>query len=90
MNNNTKIILVTGATGQQGGAAAHHLLKRGWHVRALVRDPNKPGAQALANAGAELVQGDFDDRESLARAVDGAYGVCRCWWQQKYPFYYLW
>ncbi len=68
-------ILVTGATGQQGGGTARALAKDGWAVRAFVRDPEKPAAQALAAAGAELVRGDFRDRASMARAVEGAYGV---------------
>ncbi|MDF5711720.1 MAG: NmrA/HSCARG family protein [Nostoc sp. S4] len=71
-----RIILVTGATGNQGGAVARHLLKRGnFKVRAFVRDPNKPAAQALQQAGAELIAGDFSDRASLDRALQGAYGV---------------
>ena len=70
-----KMILVTGATGQQGGAVARHLLKNGWQVRALVRDPQKDAAQALAAAGAELVQGDMTDRVSLDAALVGATGV---------------
>jgi uncharacterized protein YbjT (DUF2867 family) len=68
-------ILVTGATGKQGGAAAHELLKRGWRVRALVRNPQKPEALALAGRGAELIQGDLDDRASLDPAIQGATGV---------------
>ena len=69
-------ILVTGATGNQGGAIARHLLQRGkFKVRAMVRDPQKPAAQALKQAGAELVQGDFNDQASLDQAVQGAYGV---------------
>jgi uncharacterized protein YbjT (DUF2867 family) len=75
MSNSDKLIVVTGATGQQGGATARHLLAQGWRVRALVRDPNKPAAQALAGRGAELAQGDLDDRASLDRALSGAYGV---------------
>lgn len=75
MNSDKKLVLVTGATGQQGGATAHQLLTRGWPVRALTRDQNSPAAQALAEAGAEIVQGDLDDRASLDRALDGAYGV---------------
>jgi uncharacterized protein YbjT (DUF2867 family) len=75
MSNSEKTIVVTGATGQQGGATARHLLAQGWRVRALVRDPNKPAAQALAAKGAELVQGDLDDRASLDRALAGTYGV---------------
>lgn len=73
--NSDKIILVTGAAGQQGGATAHHLLTKGWRVRALTRDTRKSAAQALAQAGAELVQGDNDDKASLEAAVKGAYGV---------------
>ena len=69
-------ILVTGATGNQGGAVAHHLLQRGnFKVRALVRDPNKPAAQKLKQVGAELVKGDFDDRASLDGALQEVYGV---------------
>ncbi len=56
-----RTILVTGATGQQGGATARHLLAEGYAVRALVRDPNSPGAQGLANMGAALVVGDMDE-----------------------------
>jgi uncharacterized protein YbjT (DUF2867 family) len=71
-----RLILVTGATGNQGGAVARHLLQRGhFTVRAFVRDPGKPAAQALQQAGAELVAGDFSDRASLDRALQGVYGV---------------
>jgi len=75
MANNDKIILVTGATGHQGGAVARHLLATGWRVRALIRDPNKPAAQVLAQMGTEVVRGDFEDRASLDRAIQGVYGV---------------
>ncbi len=74
--NTERLILVTGATGNQGGAVAHHLLLRGnFRVRAFVRDPNKPAAQALQQAGAELVEGDLNDRASLDRALQGVAGV---------------
>jgi uncharacterized protein YbjT (DUF2867 family) len=74
--NAEQIILVTGATGNQGGAVARHLLQRGkFKVRAMVRDEHKPAAQALQQAGAELVQADFNDRASLDLAVKGVYGV---------------
>lgn len=71
----SKTVLVTGATGQQGGATARHLLADGWRVTALVRNPAGPAAQELARIGAELVRGDMDDRRSLDVAVQGAYGV---------------
>lgn len=73
---NAKMILVTGATGQQGGAVARHLLKQpGFAVRALTRDSAKPAARALGQAGAELFQGDLDDAASLKRALQGTWGV---------------
>jgi uncharacterized protein YbjT (DUF2867 family) len=75
MPNENRVVLVTGATGRQGGAVARHLLKAGWRVRALTRDPSKPAARALADLGAELVQGDLKDKASVARAVAGSYGV---------------
>ncbi len=75
MSSKDRIVLVTGATGQQGGATARHLLARGWRVRALTRDPNKSAAQALAQAGAEVAVGDHEDRASLDRALEGVYGV---------------
>lgn len=68
-------ILVTGATGKQGGATARRLLADGVAVRALVRDPRAPAALALAEAGAELVVGDFDEPETLTAAVAGVRGV---------------
>ena len=68
-------IVVTGATGKQGGAVARKLIDDGWDVRAFVRDADKPAARALAGLGATLVTGDLSDAASVARAVDGAYGV---------------
>lgn len=68
-------ILVTGATGRQGGSVARHLLAEGWPVRALVRDPAKPAAQALARQGAKLVVGDLEDRASLDAALMDVRGV---------------
>jgi len=70
-----KTILVTGATGQQGGATARHLLARRAAVRALVRDPKSQAAQRLGSIGAELVVGDMDDPNSLRAALRGAYGA---------------
>lgn len=76
MANGERRVLVTGATGNQGGAVADHLLRGGeFVVRALTRDPEKPAARALAGRGAEVVKGDLDDRASLDRALEGVYGV---------------
>jgi uncharacterized protein YbjT (DUF2867 family) len=75
----TKIkVLVTGATGKQGGAVARLLLEHGHTVRALTRTPESPPAKALAEKGAELVKGDTTDRASLdsaARGVDAVFSV---------------
>lgn len=72
---NDKVIAVTGATGQQGGAVARKLLADGWKVRALTRNEEKPAAQELASLGAEVVPGDMDNRAELEAAFQGAYGV---------------
>jgi nucleoside-diphosphate-sugar epimerase len=57
-------VMVTGATGQQGGAVARHLLETGFGVRALVRDLQKPRVKTLAERGIELVQGGSEKRIS--------------------------
>jgi uncharacterized protein YbjT (DUF2867 family) len=75
IQNANKLILVTGATGNQGGAVARELLKCGFRVCALTRDLQKPKAKVLAELGAEIVQGDLDDRDSIDRALTGVYGV---------------
>jgi uncharacterized protein YbjT (DUF2867 family) len=71
----THPVLVTGATGTQGGAVARALLERGQRVRALTRDPGKESAKLLAGLGAEVVAGDFDDAASLRRAAAGTSAV---------------
>lgn len=74
MTNQT--VLITGATGQQGGATARALAGKGFTLRAMTRDPQSEKAKALAAAtGAELVKGDLDDEASLAAALTGAWGV---------------
>src|SRR5215510_12651472 len=73
-----KIIAVVGATGTQGGGLAQAILadpNGGFAVRAITRDPNKEKAKALRAKGAEVVQADLDDVESLKNAFAGAYGV---------------
>jgi uncharacterized protein YbjT (DUF2867 family) len=67
--------LITGASGQQGGAAARFLLREGVTVHALVRDTTSPAAQALEKAGAILFKGDFDDVAAIKAATTGVSGV---------------
>ncbi|PZM15536.1 NmrA/HSCARG family protein [Rhizobium tubonense] len=64
-------VLVTGATGQQGGAVAHALLSRGHRVKALTRKPDSDAARRLASAGAEIVVGDLGDATSVLKAANG-------------------
>ncbi|WP_052091328.1 NmrA/HSCARG family protein [Modestobacter caceresii] len=71
-SNDSPLVAVVGATGQQGGATARALLAAGVRVRALVRDPGKATAQALAARGADLVHADLRDPESLRTAFRGA------------------
>jgi len=68
-------ILITGATGQQGGAVARQLLSAGHTVKAMTRNPDSDKAKALAALGAEVVPGDLNDAASLKRAFNGAWGV---------------
>jgi len=68
-------ILVTGATGKQGGEVAAQLLERGHEVTAYVRTPESPAAQALASNGARLATGDLADAEALAAAAKGTDGI---------------
>ena len=63
--NRGPLILVSEATGNQRGAVARRLLKRGFRVRALRRDTQKPEAQALVEGGAEVVRGDLNNRSSV-------------------------
>jgi uncharacterized protein YbjT (DUF2867 family) len=66
-------ILVTGATGNVGGAVAMELVSRGVSVRALVRDESR--AVGLAGAGVEIVVGDMDVPETLDAALSGVRAV---------------
>lgn len=71
-----KIILVTGATGAQGGSVAQALLQSPqFAVRILTRNAQSAAAKAFRQAGAEIAEGDFDNVESLQAALQGVYGV---------------
>ncbi len=68
----TNRILVTGATGYVGGRLIPALLKAGYRVRALVRNPEKAGCRPWAlKSGVELVQGDVLDCGTLVDALTG-------------------
>ncbi len=75
MSDANKIVLITGATGRQGGGVIRHLLPKGWSLRALTRNPNSGAAKGLMDQGIEVVQGDLEDPSSLESAVRGVYGI---------------
>jgi uncharacterized protein YbjT (DUF2867 family) len=70
-----RIVLVLGATGQQGGAVASALRANGWPVRALLRDPSSGKAERLSFEGVDVVQGNLDDPASINAAMAGVHGV---------------
>lgn len=72
---NDRKILVTGATGKQGGATLRHLSGKGFALRAMTRKPDGDAARALARSGVEVVAGDLNDAASLGCALDGVWGV---------------
>ena len=73
---NEQTVLITGATGKQGGATARALAGTEFTLRAMTRNPDSDAAKAVAaETGAELVQGDLNDAASLKNALKGAWGV---------------
>jgi len=68
-------VLVTGATGRQGGAVVRHMLAQGFKLRALTRDPASSAAVSLAAQGVQVVRGDLEDPPSLQSALRGVRGV---------------
>src|SRR5258706_8241594 len=72
---NDPAILITGATGHQGGAVARALLGRGFRLRGLTRDTESDHAAALARDGIELVKGDLNDDAALRAVLAGVWGV---------------
>ncbi|KAK0216645.1 putative hscarg dehydrogenase [Armillaria nabsnona] len=78
-----KIIVVFGATGQQGGSVVASFLKnKDYIVRAVTRNPDSDKAKALSARGAQVVAADLNDYPSLVKAFQGAsaaFGVTDFW-----------
>jgi uncharacterized protein YbjT (DUF2867 family) len=70
-----RTILITGVTGNQGGAVAQALQGTGFSLRGLTRKPESEQAAALARRGVDVIKGDLDDEVTLRRALAGAWGV---------------
>ena len=76
----SKLLVVFGATGQQGGSListvlADPNLSKQYKIRAVTRDTSKPAAQTLKSKGVELAQADADDKASLQQALKQAHTV---------------
>ncbi|KAL5013150.1 hypothetical protein ScPMuIL_007420 [Solemya velum] len=73
----TRTIVVFGATGLLGGSVVQELLTDPlkFRVRAVTRRPSSDKSRKLAEAGAVIVTANFDDTRSLERALEGAHGV---------------
>lgn len=76
----SKLLVVFGATGQQGGSVIDYVindpeLSRQYKIRAVTRDPSKPAGQALQKEGVEVVKADMDDKAALEQALKGAHTV---------------
>ena len=65
-------VVVTGATGKQGGAVVKNLLQRGHEVRAVTRNTDSAKARELANAGVTLLRASLEDTAALTEALQGA------------------
>jgi uncharacterized protein YbjT (DUF2867 family) len=73
-----RIIAIVGATGAQGGGLARAILNDPdgpFRARAITRNAGSDKARELAGRGAEVVEADLDDPESLKRAFAGAHGA---------------
>ena len=66
---NEKRALVLGATGGVGGEVASALLRHGWQVRALVRDPDR--ARRSGPAGLDWIKGDAMNESDVVAAAEG-------------------
>jgi uncharacterized protein YbjT (DUF2867 family) len=64
--------VVTGATGQLGGAVVKSLLERGHEVRAVTRNADSAKARELAKAGVTLVRASLEDTAALTTTLEGA------------------
>jgi uncharacterized protein YbjT (DUF2867 family) len=76
----SKVLVVFGATGQQGGSVVNYVindpeLSKQYKVRGVTRDPSKLAAQSLQQRGVEMVKGDADDKESLKQVMQGSHTV---------------
>jgi uncharacterized protein YbjT (DUF2867 family) len=76
----SQLLVVFGATGQQGGSVISHVLKdaelsKQYRIRAITRDPSSASSQELKKQNVEVVKADLTDKSSLNDAMKGAHTV---------------
>ncbi|KAH7003211.1 hypothetical protein EDB82DRAFT_564295 [Fusarium venenatum] len=72
----SKVIVILGATGNQGGSVAEAFLSEpDWRVRAITRNAKSSKAQALSSKGTQVVQADLDEPSTLVAAFEGANAI---------------
>ncbi|KAK4131522.1 NAD(P)-binding protein [Trichocladium antarcticum] len=78
-----KLVVVVGATGNQGGSVARRFLQDPQYaVRGLTRNPASAAARELAALGVDMVRAELDDVASLEAAFAGAniiFSVTQYW-----------
>lgn len=67
---NSKKVLITGITGQQGGALAQHLLDQKVKLFGLTRNKNSQKSKALTSKGVSIIEGNLDDLSSYVSHLD--------------------
>ena len=83
MTDTPTTVAVAGATGRTGSLVVQELLRRGFAVRALVRNPAK--AFWIQDKGGEVLCVDISSRSSLEQAVEGADAIISALGSKK-PF----
>lgn len=67
----SQVVFVCGATGNQGSAFIEHICQHGIKVHAITRDLTSPAAQRLQSQGVSIMEGNFDNQESLKKSMSG-------------------
>lgn len=76
MSSDKKLIVICGATGNQGGSAVSALLKDGsYKIRGITRNPDSEAAKKLASQGVEMVKANAANKDELVAAFKGAHAV---------------
>lgn len=69
----SKLVVVVGVTGNQGGSVAKRFLQdKTYRVRGITRDSSSPAARDAAAEGVEVVEANLDDVNTLIPAFKGA------------------